>query len=73
MWHFWLFFLALLAVVIVLMYCCLVRAEKMDDEMDEAFRKLNEKRKDETKLWQGEDQEQFQRSIRGKIIPHIMM
>lgn len=43
MWHFWLFFLALLAVVIVLMYCCLVRAEKMDDEMDEAFRKLNEK------------------------------
>ena len=34
-----------------------VRAEKMDDEMDEAFRKLNEKRKDETKLWQGEDQE----------------
>lgn len=38
-------------------YCCLVRAEKMDDEMDEAFRKLNEKRKDETKLWQGEDQE----------------
>ena len=73
MWHFWLFFLALLAVVIVLMYCCLVRAEKMDDEMDEAFRKLNEKRKDETKLWQGEDQEQPQRSIRGKIIPHIMM
>lgn len=57
MWHFWLFFLALLAVVIVLIYCCLVRAEKMDDEMDEAFRKLNEKRKDETKLWQGEDQE----------------
>ena len=38
-------------------YCCLVRAGKMDDEMDEAFRKLNEKRKDETKLWQGEDQE----------------
>lgn len=57
MWHFWFFFLALLAVVIVLMYCFLVRAEKMDDEMDEAFRKLNEKRKDETKLWQGEDQE----------------
>ena len=57
MWHFWLFFLALLAVVIVLMYCCLVRAEKMDDEMDEAFRKLNENRKDETKLWRGEDQE----------------
>ena len=50
MWHFWLFFWVLLAVVIV-------RAEKMDDEMDEAFRKLNEKRKDETKLWQGEDQE----------------
>ena len=52
MWHFWLFFLALLAVVIVL-----VRAGKMDDEMEKAFRKLNEKRKDETKLWQGEDQE----------------
>ena len=56
MWHFWLFFLALLAVVIVLMYCCLVRAGKMDDEMEEAL-KLNENRKDETKLWRGEDQE----------------
>lgn len=43
--------------LLLLMCCCLVRAEKMDDEMDEAFRKLNEKRKDETKLWQGEDQE----------------
>ena len=57
MWHFWLFFLVLLAVAIVLMYCCLVRAGKMDDEMEKAFRKLNEKRKDETELWQGEDQE----------------
>lgn len=57
MWHFWLFFWILLAVVIVLMYCCLVRAGKMDDEMEKAFRKLNEKRKDETELWQGEDQE----------------
>ncbi len=51
------FFLDLLAVVIILMYCCLVRAGKMDDEMEKAFRKLNEKRKDETELWQGEDQE----------------
>jgi len=25
--------------------------------MEKAFRKLNEKRKDETELWQGEDQE----------------
>ena len=41
----------------ILMYCCLVRAGKMDDEMEKAFRKLNEKRKDETELWQGEDQE----------------
>ena len=57
MWYFWLFFLVLLTVVIVLMYCCLVRAGKMDDEMENAFRKLNEKRKDETELWQGEDQE----------------
>ena len=48
MWHFWLFFWILLAVVIILMYCCLVRAGKMDDEMEKAFRKLNEKRKDET-------------------------
>ena len=53
MWHFWLFFWVLLAVVIVLMYCCLVRAGKMDDEMENAFKKLNEKRKDETELWQG--------------------
>ena len=57
MWHFWLFFWILLAVVIILMYCCLVRAGKMDDEMEKACRKLNEKRKDETELWQGEDQE----------------
>ena len=57
MWHFWLFFWILLAVVIILMYCCLVRSGKMDDEMEKAFRKLNEKRKDETELWQGEDQE----------------
>ena len=57
MWHFWLFFWVLLAVVIVLMYCCLVRAGKMDDEMEKAFRKLNEHGKDETELWQGEDQE----------------
>ena len=45
MWHFWLFFWILLAVVIILMYCCLVRAGKMDDEMEKAFRKLNEKRR----------------------------
>ena len=57
MWHFRLFFWVLLAVVIVLMYCCLVRAGKMDDEMEKAFRKLNENGKDETELWQGEDQE----------------
>ena len=50
-------FLGLAGSGFILMYCCRVRAEKMDDEMDEAFRKLNEKRKDETKLWQGEDQE----------------
>ena len=57
MWYFWLFFLVLLAVAIVLMYCCLVRAGKMDYEMEETFRELSEKRKDETELWQGEDQE----------------
>ena len=73
MWHFWLFFWILLAVVIILMYCCLVRAGKMDDEMEKAFRKLNEKRKDETELWQGEDQEKFRRNIRGKKILPIMM
>ena len=72
MWYFWLFFLVLLAVAIVLMYCCLVRAGKMDDEMEETFRKLSEKRKDETELWQGEDQERFRRSIRGKKILPIM-
>ena len=72
MWYFWLFFLVLLAVAIVLMYCCLVRAGKMDDEMEKAFRKLNEKRKDETELWQGEDQEWFRRRRRGKKILPIM-
>ena len=57
MWYFWLFFLFLLAVAIVLMYCCLDRAGKKDDEIEETIRKLSEKRKDETELWQVEDQE----------------
>ena len=57
MWVFWLVFFVLMAVVIMLMYCCLIRASVVDDEMEKAFRKLNEKRKDETELWQGEDQE----------------
>jgi len=57
MWVFWLVFFVLMAVVITLMYCCLIRASVVDDEMEKAFRKLNEKRKDETELWQGEDQE----------------
>ena len=57
MWVFWLMFFVLVAVVITLMYCCLIRASMVDDEMEKAFRKLNEKRKDETELWQGEDQE----------------
>ena len=57
MWVFWLVFFVLMAVVITLMYCCLIRASMVDDEMEKAFRKLNEKRKDETELWQGEDQE----------------
>ena len=57
MWVFWLVFFVLMAVVITLMYCCLIRASVVADEMEKAFRKLNEKRKDETELWQGEDQE----------------
>ena len=57
MWVFWLVFFVLMAVAITLMYCCLIRASVVDDEMEKAFRKLNEKRKDETELWQGEDQE----------------
>ena len=66
MWHFWLFFWILLAVVIILMYCCLVRAGKMDDEMEKAFRKLNEKRKDETELWQGEDTGVISKEYKGE-------
>ena len=73
MWVFWLVFFVLMAVVITLMYCCLIRASVVDDEMEKAFRKLNEKRKDETELWQGEDQEKFRRNIRGKKILPIMM
>ena len=57
MWVFWIVFFVLMAVVITLMYCCLIRASVVDDEMEKAFRKLNKKRKDETELWQGEDQE----------------
>lgn len=37
MWVFWLVFFVLMAVVITLMYCCLIRASVVDDEMEKAF------------------------------------
>ena len=57
MWHFWLFFWILLAVVIILMYCCLVRAGKMDDEMEKEFQQKMKLRKDEAEKCQEDEQE----------------
>ena len=47
MWVFWLVFFALVAVVITLMYCCLIRASVVDDEMEKAFQQKMKLRKDE--------------------------
>ena len=38
MWVFWLVFFVLMAVVITLMYCCLIRASVVDDEMEMCIR-----------------------------------
>ena len=57
MWVFWLVFWILLAVVIILMYCCLVRAGKMDDEMEKAFQQKMKLRKDEAEKCQEDEQE----------------
>ena len=47
MWVFWLVFFVLMAVVITLMYCCLIRASVVDDEMEKAFQQKMKLRKDE--------------------------
>ena len=46
MWVFWLVFFVLMAVVITLMYCCLIRASVVDDEMEKAFQQKMKLRKD---------------------------
>ncbi len=47
MWIFWLMFFVLVAVVITLMYCFLIRASMVDDEMEKAFQQKMKLRKDE--------------------------
>ena len=60
MWVFWLVFFVLMAVVITLMYCCLIRASVVDDEMEKAFQQKMKLRKDEAEKCQEDEQEFFQ-------------
>ena len=57
MWVFWLVFFVLMAVVITLMYCCLIRASVVDDEMAKAFQQTLKLRKDEAEKCQEDEQE----------------
>ena len=53
MWVFWLVFFVLMAVVITLMYCCLIRASVVD----KAFQQKMKLRKDEAEKCQEDEQE----------------
>lgn len=57
MWVFWLVFFVLMAVVITLMYCCLIRASVVDNEMEKAFQQKMKLRKDEAEKCQEDKQE----------------
>lgn len=57
MWIFWLMFFVLVAVVITLMYCCLIRASMVDDEMEKAFQQKMKLREDEAEKCQEDEQE----------------
>ena len=57
MWVFWLVFFVLMAVVITLMYCCLIRASVVDDEMEKAFQQKMKLRTDEAEKCQEDEQE----------------
>ena len=57
MWIFWLMFFVLVAVVITLMYCCLIRASMVDDEMEKEFEQKMKLRKDEAEKCQEDEQE----------------
>ena len=57
MWIFWLMFIVLVAVVITLMYCCLIRASMVDDEMEKEFQQKMKLRKDEAEKCQEDEQE----------------
>ena len=57
MWIFWLMFFVLVAVVITLMYCCLIRASMGDDEMEKEFQQKMKLRKDEAEKCQEDEQE----------------
>ena len=46
-----------MAVVITLMYCCLIRASVVDDEMEKAFQQKMKLRKDEAEKCQEDEQE----------------
>ena len=47
MWVIWLVILVLMAEVITIMYCCLIRASVVDDEMEKAFQQKMKLRKEE--------------------------
>ena len=57
MWIFWLMFFVLVAVVITLMYCCLIRASMVDDEMEKEFQQKMKLRNDDAEKCQEDEQE----------------
>ena len=57
MWIFWPMFFVLVAVVITLMYSCLIRASMVDDEMEKEFQQKMKLRKDEAEKCQEDEQE----------------
>lgn len=66
MWVFWLVFFVLMAVVITLMYCCLIRASVVDDEMEKAFQQKMKLRKDEAKNVKRTSRSNIERIQRGR-------
>ena len=57
MWIFWPMFFVLVAVVITLMYSCLIRASMVDDEMEKEFQQKMKLRKDDAEKCQEDEQE----------------
>lgn len=72
MWVFWLVFFVLMAVVITLMYCCLIRASVVDDEMEKAFQQKMKLRKDEAEKMSRGRAGVISKEYKGKRIQNFM-